>query len=77
MANLGSWEYEQCRKNYVDHRRLNKEHKLWKEYWNGVSPSMWGDKEWYDYLTSTMGNEALTKYHPEANVEKSSLDSFF
>ena len=77
MDGLGSWEYEKTRRNFVDHRRLNKEHPLWREYWNGVSPKMWDDQEWYDYLRSEMGEDALRQYHPEALETKATLESFF
>jgi len=75
MLELGSHEYEDCRYNFVEYRRLNKEHPLWKPLWNGVSESMWDSQEWYDYLESKLGTEELHKYHPEANA--SSLESFF
>ena len=77
MDQLGSWEYESTRRQFVDDRRLNKEHPLWREYWNGVSPGMWHEEEWYEYLTSKMGRSTLEEYHPEAVVEKSSLEQFF
>jgi hypothetical protein len=50
MLELKSYDYEVLRRQYVDERRLNKNHRLWKPLWNGVSPGMWEDKEWYDYL---------------------------
>ncbi|CAB4162898.1 2OGFeDO, oxygenase domain containing protein [uncultured Caudovirales phage] len=50
MLELKSYEYEALRKQYVDERRLNKNHKFWRPLWNGVSPNMWGDQEWYAYL---------------------------
>jgi hypothetical protein len=50
MLELQSWEYENLRKQYVDERRLNKDHPLQRNLWNGVSPGMWEDQEWYDYL---------------------------
>jgi hypothetical protein len=77
MDGLGSYEYEMTRRQFVDDRRLNKEHPLWKEFWNGVSPNMWYEQEWYDYLTSKMGQDILEQYHPEAVEVKSSLESFF
>jgi len=77
MDQLGSWDYEMTRKNFVDDRRLNKEHPLWREYWNGVSPNMWFEQEWYDYLESKMGREVVEQYHPEAYEVKSSLEGFF
>ena len=77
MDNLGSWEYEQFRKQFVDDRRNNKDHKLWKNYWNGVSPKMFEEKEWYEYLEKKGGKEMVTKYHPDAYKQKTSLESFF
>jgi hypothetical protein len=75
MLELGSFEYEDTRYNFVESRRLNKEHPLWKPLWNGVSESMWDSQEWYDYCEEKLGREELLKYHPEANA--SSLEGFF
>ncbi len=78
MMKLGSWEYERTRREYVDDRRLNPSHPLWRKHWNGVSPNMWYEKEWYDYLSSKLGEEVLKKYHPESVATKSTgLESFF
>ena len=77
MLKLGTWEYEHLRRAYVDSRRLNEEHKLWRPYWNGVSPSMWDDNEWYDWLIDNGGEEMTRKYHPEAFDVASTLDEFF
>lgn len=78
MMKLGSWEYEITRREYVDDRRLNPSHPLWRKHWNGVSPNMWYEKEWYDYLSSKLGEEVLKKYHPESVATKSTgLESFF
>ena len=51
MLVAGSWEYEALRRNYVDERRLNQKHKLWTKLWNGISPGMWAESEWSQYLT--------------------------
>ena len=76
MLELGSWEYENARYEYVESRRLNKEHPLWKKLWNGVSPGMWDEQEWYDYLRACLnGEQMLAKYHPKAL--QASLDEFF
>ena len=75
MLELGSWDYENHRYEYVESRRLNKEHPLWKKLWNGVSPGMWDEAEWYDYLRSKGGESMLAKYHPDAMAN--SLDEFF
>lgn len=77
MSKLGSWEYEHLRRAFVDDRRLNKDHPEWREYWNGVSPSMWDSQEWFDYLRKEGGEDMLREYHPEAFEVKSSLEDFF
>jgi hypothetical protein len=83
MLELGSKEYEDCRYDFVEQRRLNKEHpgQLYEDgtqrhLWNGVSPSMWDSEEWYEYLESKLGRETLMKYHPEAE-KANSLEGFF
>jgi hypothetical protein len=50
MIELKSWDYENLRKQFVDERRLNKDHKLQRPLWNGVSEDMWKQQEWYDYM---------------------------
>ena len=77
MLELGSWEYETLRRNFVDYRRKDKEHPLWKPLWNGVSEKMWATDEWYDYLRTNGSQEMLSEYHPEAVEEKSTLEGFF
>ena len=77
MLELGSWEYENTRKDFVESRRLNKEHSEWRAGWNGVSPGMWTSKEWYEYCEEKGGSDMLNKYHPEANAVASSLEDFF
>ena len=76
MLKLGSWEYEHLRRAYVDERRKNEEHPLWRPFWNGVSPDMWDEKEWYDWL-STHDESLVQKYHPEAFDVPASLEDFF
>jgi len=77
MDKLGSWEYEHLRRQFVDDRRKNEEHELWRPYWNGVSPSMWVTDEWYTYLEEKGGKAMVEQYHPEAFEVKSSLEGFF
>ena len=77
MDNLGSWDYENLRRQFVDDRRKNEDHELWKPFWNGVSPSMWSTQEWYDYLESHGGKDMVQEYHPEAYSTKSTLEGFF
>jgi len=50
MMELKSWEYESLRHQYVEERRLNENHTLWRKGWNGVSPDMWNQDEWYNYM---------------------------
>ena len=71
MLELKSWEYENLRKQFVDERRLNKDHKLQRPLWNGVSPNMWDDQEWFDYL------KAHNVPNPYAKEFSASLDAFF
>jgi len=76
MLELGSKEYEDCRYDFVEDRRTNKEHPEQRPLWNGVSPAMWESKEWYDYCEKKLGREELLKYHPQAQ-EQQSLEEFF
>lgn len=75
MLDLGSYEYETTRYEYVESRRKNPNHPLQRKLWNGVSEGMWFEEEWYDYLESKMGLDALLEYHPES--QKTSLEGFF
>jgi hypothetical protein len=77
MLELGSKEYEDYRFNYVESRRKNKEHKLQRRLWNGISEGMWEEQEWYDYLEKHGGKEMVAKYHPEAYNKVSTLDDMF
>jgi len=77
MLELGSKEYEDHRFNYVESRRKNKEHKLQRRLWNGISEGMWEEKEWYDYLEKNGGKEMVQKYHPKAYEVISTLEDLF
>ena len=77
MLELGSYEYENCRYDFVESRRLNKEHKFQKPLWNGVSEGMWESDEWYQYLESKLGKDELIKYHPKSQALKNGLEEFF
>ena len=76
MLELGSWEYENCRYDFVESRRKNPEHPLQRKLWNGVSEGMWTSDEWYEYCRDKLGEQELLKYHPEAQ-KSGSLDEFF
>ena len=71
MVDLKSWEYEMLRKQFVEERRLNKDHKLQRPLWNGVSPGMWDDQEWFDYM------KKHNMPDPYAKEAAASLDAFF
>lgn len=77
MLELGSYEYENLRYEYVESRRKNKEHKHWRNFWNGISEGMWEEQEWYEYLETHGGREMLNKYHPEANETTGTLEHLF
>lgn len=77
MLELGEWEYEKTRKEFVEDRRKNKDHPMQRPLWNGVSPGMFESQEWYDYLLANGGSNMLNFYHPEATQEKSTLEDFF
>ena len=79
MLELGSKEYEDCRYDYVESRRLNKEHKghIGRNLWNGIDAGMWDSQEWYDYLESKLGTEVLHKYHPPKTTTVNALEEFF
>jgi hypothetical protein len=70
MSELKSWDYEQLRKQYVEERRQNHYHKFYRPLWNGVSPGMWEDQEWYDYMKKHNMPDPYGK-------STSSLDAFF
>ena len=66
-----SWEYEQLRKQYVEERRANKNHPYWRKLWNGVSPGMWDEQEWFDYLAKHNMED------PYGKATAGSLEDFF
>jgi Alpha-glutamyl/putrescinyl thymine pyrophosphorylase clade 2 len=66
-----TWDYEQLRKQYVEERRNNKDHKYYRPLWNGVSPGMWEDQDWYDYL------KAHNMEDPYKKEAAASLEDFF
>lgn len=77
MLELGSYEYENLRYQFVEDRRKNKEHPMQRKLWNGVSENMWNSEEWYNYLTENGGKEMVDKYHPEAYNKESTLEDLF
>lgn len=89
MINGGCYEYEDTRREFVDSRRLNKEHPEQRDRWNGISPGMWCDnekddpskaKEWYDWLKAKPeGDKWLSDYHPwlKSFYENNGIEDFF
>jgi hypothetical protein len=71
MVDLKSWDYENLRKQYVEERRQNKDHKFHRPLWNGVSPGMWEDQEWFDYMKDHNMPD------PYAQKVAASLEDFF
>jgi hypothetical protein len=71
MVDLESWDYEQLRKQYIEERRQNKEHKYWRPLWNGVSPNMFNEQEWFDYMKKHNVED------PYAAEKNASLEDFF
>jgi hypothetical protein len=77
MKDLGSYEYENLRYQFVESRRLNKEHELWKHFWNGISEGMWESQEWYDYLETNGGNDMRWGGRDKKQEQSSTLESLF
>jgi len=71
MLELQSYEYEMLRRQFVEDRKNDKQHPLQRPLWNGISPGMWEEKEWYDYL------HAHGMTDPYGSGERASLESFF
>lgn len=75
MLTLGTMEYENARRDYVESCKNNTNHPYYKPRFNGVWPGMWESEEWYDYCVEKVGTEELLKMHPESNA--GSLNEFF
>jgi hypothetical protein len=66
MLDLGTKEYEDYRRSFVERNRLNKNHPKWHEYFNGVVAGMWESKEWYDFLLEhEKGRQWMDDYHQD------------
>jgi hypothetical protein len=75
MLTLGSMEYENARRKYVQWCAGNTNHPYYRNRFNGVWPGMWESKEWYDFCKAEIGEAETLKMHPESNA--TSLDEFF
>lgn len=91
MLTLGSKEYEDYRREYVEECKHNKENPHWHPKFNGVFKGMWADTEdpksdyknaegWYRKLkVHPKGDEWIQKHHPwlERAFGANNLESFF
>ena len=92
MLELGSYDYEDARREFIDNRRLNPDHPDQRYRWNGITPGMWADtpdknynysasKEWYNFLKSkgAIGEKWLQQHHPWLKTanESNGLEDFF
>ena len=80
MLTLGSYDYEDTRREYVDSRRLNPDHPDQRYRWNGITPGMWDSQEWADYLLKKPnGKEWLQTFHKNLYDSNfgNSIDAFF
>lgn len=79
VLQLGTKEYEDYRFDFVEQRRLNKEHPLWRPLWNGISPKWSESEEWKEYLLrQPNGEKYLKEYHPNLVDSKViTFDDFF
>ena len=75
MLSLGSWNYEQTRKKYVEYCKNDVTNPYHKPRFNGVWPGMWESDQWFEFCEKELGREELLKMHPEA--DKSTIESFF
>jgi hypothetical protein len=73
MLELKSYDYENLRRQFVDERRFNKNHSLWRPLWNGVSANMWEEQEWFEYLTA----HDMVDEDGKVGIKQSSLEDFF
>lgn len=70
MLDLQSYEYESLRRKYIDDRKADPNNPHQRPLWNGISPKMWEEKEWYDYL------HKHGMIDPYGKDELANLDSF-
>ena len=75
MLTLGTMEYENARREFVDLCKNDVNHPYYKPRFNGVWPGMWESEEWYEFCKSKVGDDELLKMHPDSNA--GSLDVFF
>jgi hypothetical protein len=80
MLTLGSYDYENTRREFIESRRLNPDHPEQRNRWNGISPGIWESDEWINYLlTQDYGKQWLEQYHPDLYDRRFgfNLENFF
>ena len=80
MLTLGSYDYEETRREFVESRRLNPDHPEQRSRWNGISPGLWDSQEWADYLLKHKKGEEWLKEHHRNLYDLNfgnSLENFF
>ena len=78
MLELGTKEYEDCRYEFIESRRLDKEHPYQRILWNGISPGWENSEEWSNFLLSKgkIGTHWLKMYHPNLYERNRQPDLF-
>jgi len=71
MLELKSYDYECLRRKYIEDRKADPNNPHQRPMWNGISPGMWYEREWYDYL------HAHGMKDPYGEDEAASLEAFF
>lgn len=73
MLDLKSMEYELLREKFVETRKNNSKHPLWRPLWNGVSKDMWKSDEWKEFIIAN----GMKDEDGLIDVDRLSLESFF
>ncbi|AGS81014.1 putative SNF2 DNA repair protein [Caulobacter phage Cr30] len=66
LIGTGSYEYNQVKFQYVEERKKDPILSEGRNLFNGVTPGMFTEQAWYDYLESKLGKDVVLQYHPEA-----------
>jgi hypothetical protein len=45
-------------------------------HWNGVSPNMFREQEWYQHLEQSGGRQMLERHHPKACLNIPYVDAY-
>jgi hypothetical protein len=77
MLELGEYNYENLRYEFVESRRKNTEHPNWEPKWNGISAGMWDSQEWFDYLSANGGDKYRKGSKDKDGVVCNNLENLF